>query len=304
MMGRQHLEQLTDAQRACLRLVYSHHSSKEIAAAMGVSPSAIDKRIERAVQMLQVGSRFEAARLLHDHENAGAGGTRPTGTSDRVPSETIDLPRPETSVPSDAADDPWGLVRRFLGLSPRSGIEGGARVRSTRTERLVRLVVLAALIALASVAIVNVMMTVATLLRTSRTETSPTTSQAMPMSAPREDTRMLKQRRHAADLVTAEFLKAEQSVDAAAQMAASCVSTLLQQRAAANLPVSTGIGALQLISDASADLIRARQRFVEAHGALVAVRTEIGLGFLYGDESECPPNNGALPTGEVVKLVA
>ena len=66
------IDQLTEAQRACLRLVLTHHNSKEIALIVGVSPSAIDKRIERAIQILGVGTRFEAARRLQDHERGGA----------------------------------------------------------------------------------------------------------------------------------------------------------------------------------------------------------------------------------------
>ena len=62
------IDQLTEAQRTCLRLVLTHHNSKEIAALVGVSPSAIDKRIERAIQILGVATRFEAARQLQQHE--------------------------------------------------------------------------------------------------------------------------------------------------------------------------------------------------------------------------------------------
>ncbi|RZM36228.1 MAG: sigma-70 family RNA polymerase sigma factor [Sphingomonas sp.] len=51
-MSASRIDLLTEAQRACLRLVLTHHNSKEIAALLGVSPSAIDKRIERAVQVL------------------------------------------------------------------------------------------------------------------------------------------------------------------------------------------------------------------------------------------------------------
>ena len=65
------IDQLTEAQRTCLRLVLTHHNSKEIAALVGVSPSAIDKRIERAIQILGVATRFEAARQLQQHERGG-----------------------------------------------------------------------------------------------------------------------------------------------------------------------------------------------------------------------------------------
>lgn len=121
---------------------------------------------------------------------------------------------------------------------------------------------------------------------------------------------MLKQRRDATDAVTAIFLKAEAAVDEAAMLAASCVSTLLQQRVAANLPVGVGTAALQMVSQASFDMINARQRFVEAHRALVEVRHEIGLGqfYGYGDTAQCPPNEGTLigmPTGDTpVRLAA
>lgn len=99
---------------------------------------------------------------------------------------------------------------------------------------------------------------------------------------------MLKQRRRAAELVAADFLRAEASIDAAATHAAACVTTMLGQRAEARLPVTTGLQALDLISDAAADMIRARRRFVEAHALLVEARAGIGVR-AFGDESECPP---------------
>lgn len=98
---------------------------------------------------------------------------------------------------------------------------------------------------------------------------------------------MLKQRREAARLVAVDFLEAERAADAAAEKAAACVATMLAQRAAAGLPVDTGLEALRLVSDAANDLVRSRQRLVEAHRLLVEARTGIGLR-AYGDESECP----------------
>lgn len=107
---------------------------------------------------------------------------------------------------------------------------------------------------------------------------------------------MLRERRRAADRVANDFLEAEAAVDKAAMLTASCMATLMQQRVAANLPLATGTAALQMVSQASSDMINARQRFVDAHRALVDVRTEIGLGqfYGYGDTAECPPNEGAL----------
>jgi DNA-binding CsgD family transcriptional regulator len=298
------IEQLTDAQRACLRLVLTHHNSKEIAARFNVSPSAIDKRIERAVQILGVGTRFEAARRLQQHEQGGGNQSGDTllqdyppavpPTYERLPSEAFDVPNPPVRPAGIFATEPWGLVRRFLGLSPGSGSRGMARNRVPVGDRLVRLVGLVGLIAITSMALVNMAMTLTTLLRATRISAAPI--HGTERSGPTGRLSMLKQRRDATDAVTDIFLKAETAVDEAAMLAASCVSTLLQQRVAANLPVGTGTAALQLVSQASFDMINARQRFVEAHRALVDVRHDIGLGqfYGYGDTAKCPPNEGAL----------
>jgi len=66
------VEQLTDAQRECLRLVGRGFQSKEIARELGISIDGVNKRLAGAMGTLGVSSRFEAARRLADHE-AGEG---------------------------------------------------------------------------------------------------------------------------------------------------------------------------------------------------------------------------------------
>ena len=61
---------LTDAQRDCLRLVYRHMTSKDIARTLGVSPHTVDMRLRTAMRTLAVDSRIDAARLLVDHEGS------------------------------------------------------------------------------------------------------------------------------------------------------------------------------------------------------------------------------------------
>lgn len=102
------VEQLTEPQRECLRLVLAHYSSKEIAQRLGVSPSAVDKRIERAVQLLGASSRFEAARRLAAHEGRAEG-----STSDPIASDPIDVAEEERAseetawpAPSDIPPEP------------------------------------------------------------------------------------------------------------------------------------------------------------------------------------------------------
>ena len=60
--------QLSDGQRDCLRLVYAHMTSKDIARALGVSPHTVDMRLRTAMKTLGVASRIEAARALADTE--------------------------------------------------------------------------------------------------------------------------------------------------------------------------------------------------------------------------------------------
>ena len=55
---------LTDGQRACLRLVNQHMTSKEIARALGISKATVDQRLDRARRQLGAASRGEAARVF------------------------------------------------------------------------------------------------------------------------------------------------------------------------------------------------------------------------------------------------
>ena len=58
------LARLTEGQRACLRMVLLHMSSKDIARALDISPHTVDQRIKLAMKTLRASSRVEAARAL------------------------------------------------------------------------------------------------------------------------------------------------------------------------------------------------------------------------------------------------
>jgi len=62
------VSKLTEAQRDCLRLVYRHMTSKDIARALDVSSHTVDMRLRIAIKTLNVTSRLEAAQLLAQHE--------------------------------------------------------------------------------------------------------------------------------------------------------------------------------------------------------------------------------------------
>ena len=55
---------LTEGQKACLRLVVQHHTSKEIARTLGISPFTVDQRLDAARRKLNAASRIDAAKIF------------------------------------------------------------------------------------------------------------------------------------------------------------------------------------------------------------------------------------------------
>lgn len=60
---------LTEGQRACLKLVYQHMSSKQIARELGISKDTVDQRLDRARRLIGASTRIEAARAFAAHES-------------------------------------------------------------------------------------------------------------------------------------------------------------------------------------------------------------------------------------------
>ncbi|SDC45868.1 DNA-binding transcriptional regulator, CsgD family [Sphingomonas sp. YR710] len=67
-METESVAKLSEGQRACLRMVLMHMSSKDIARALDISPHTVDQRLRVAIQTLGAANRFEAARMLAQHE--------------------------------------------------------------------------------------------------------------------------------------------------------------------------------------------------------------------------------------------
>src|SRR5215213_7013564 len=67
-MDPKRIARLTEQQRACLRYVYAHLTSKEIAPIMGIEPGSVDQHIKAAMKTLGVADRRTAARVLAEHE--------------------------------------------------------------------------------------------------------------------------------------------------------------------------------------------------------------------------------------------
>ncbi len=65
---------LTEGERECLRRVYAHMTSKDIARELGLSNHTVDMRLRTAIRKLEVSSRIEAARVLVLDESLHGGG--------------------------------------------------------------------------------------------------------------------------------------------------------------------------------------------------------------------------------------
>ena len=67
-MDPKRIARLTEQQRACLRHVYAHLTSKEIAPILGIEPGSVDQHIKAAMKTLGVGDRRTAARIFAEYE--------------------------------------------------------------------------------------------------------------------------------------------------------------------------------------------------------------------------------------------
>ena len=71
-MNADRIERLTDKQRECLRMVYRHMETKEIARVLGLSPDGVTQRIKSAMKTLGVDRRRDAALILAEAEGLDA----------------------------------------------------------------------------------------------------------------------------------------------------------------------------------------------------------------------------------------
>lgn len=81
-MSKDRIARLTEQQRACLRMVYAHLTSKEIAPRLGIEPGSVDQHIKAAMRTLGVGERRTAARMLAEYEAGRALGEPPTAAAE------------------------------------------------------------------------------------------------------------------------------------------------------------------------------------------------------------------------------
>lgn len=114
---------LTDGERECLRLVYQHMTSKDIARQLGVSHHAVDMRLRNAIRKLDVLNRIEAARALIADEGA----SEPDSATNSTPADYQSLIYQASELEEIAAPVTFG--------SPAS-MQTGAAQRSSDPNQL------------------------------------------------------------------------------------------------------------------------------------------------------------------------
>ncbi len=71
-MDKNSVARLSEGQRECLRMVYRHMETKEIARELGISPDGVTQRIKAAMRILGVDRRRDAALILAEAEGIEA----------------------------------------------------------------------------------------------------------------------------------------------------------------------------------------------------------------------------------------
>lgn len=98
------IEDITEAQKDCLRLFYRRYGAKEIGRQLGIAPSTVHQRLTAARKTLGVARSMEAARLLAEAEGT---------VYDGVLYDQISVAQPATNPSlSWASRLPWPLPTR------------------------------------------------------------------------------------------------------------------------------------------------------------------------------------------------
>ncbi len=120
----QDISHLSPMQKTCLRLVYSHLKSKDIARQLGLSPHTIESHIKSARIRLGAATRLDAARILIEHEeqtpHPQQSVSLPIGIADLItiaPSPIGDIDR-GTGGLGQPSRQPWGAESPLYKILP------------------------------------------------------------------------------------------------------------------------------------------------------------------------------------------
>lgn len=120
-------DRVTEPQRDCLRLVLTRRNSKEIALALGISPHTVDKRLERAIATLGATSRFDAARILAEHEAQPVPAPGPVSGAVSAPGPVSSIETPYEPFVYQSPDIVHAAGSDMVGASEELAQRGGSQ---------------------------------------------------------------------------------------------------------------------------------------------------------------------------------
>ncbi|MBL0923196.1 MAG: helix-turn-helix transcriptional regulator [Sphingomonadaceae bacterium] len=122
--------ELTEGQKACLRLVDDHHTSKEIARILGISPFTVDQRLDAARRKLNAVTRREAAKIFAAMENGPLSEPLVYETSRLETAVFADIP----ALPPGRAEQRYASLSSLVSVPPL----GGERHELSKKEILIQ----------------------------------------------------------------------------------------------------------------------------------------------------------------------
>ena len=139
---------LTERQRECLRLIYAHHSIKEIARLLGLSEDGVKWHLREARETLGVGRSAQAARMVFGDAPPPAYPRRvgPPGVVPTAAFDALESPYPDDRggiVYDDALREPQATYRIEPAFDDRHSLRlpiptaGRARNDLSAIEKLV-----------------------------------------------------------------------------------------------------------------------------------------------------------------------
>jgi DNA-binding CsgD family transcriptional regulator len=105
---------LSSGQRDCLRLVFQHYKSHDIAHKLGTTPRYVDKQLMLAKNILGAASRFDAAKQFSEWESGVESSYRVDFLPSQIPVWPLPSPLPTSKAPTNTLT--WQQVAMWVGL--------------------------------------------------------------------------------------------------------------------------------------------------------------------------------------------
>jgi DNA-binding CsgD family transcriptional regulator len=122
----------TEGQKACLRLVVDHHTSKEIARIIGISPFTVDQRVDAARRKLNAASRKDAAKIFAAMERSSLYDPFVYEPQRLEPARFADI----LALPPNRVEQVFAKISSLVSVPPIGGARHGLSKREILVQSL------------------------------------------------------------------------------------------------------------------------------------------------------------------------